>query len=406
MPRANAAVDGRPARRRSHALIALVLFTFVAIGVVNVHLVARLERSLGIGIGAEGRPSPASPSRARPVRTTPSQRNGTDDQVLEYFRQAGVEPDDASLRRLPTWAQIEALIGGAPVVYGLDRCEDYRDAVPPLRRMLGVSGMFNSGTNLVRMHLHAMRLMKENCVIPERYQEWGPEATKEQWGIRWQVPWGKHTPAKFKYAHTAPKNENVTKDDCLPIVTVRNPYNWMRSMCKLPYTARWSMQERGKPGQGTLKICPHLVYTGSTSEKKAPVEVKAKLAEQWLTYDSLAHLWNQWYAEYWRDADFPFLIVRFEDLIFRQFDTTKILCNCAGGEVKSRSSFKYIVNSAKQGPGHGKKSERTGMVDAWVRYGTPPEPKAGFSDLDWEASLEFLSREFMEKMGYHYPPSE
>lgn len=31
--------------------------------------------------------------------------------------------------------------------------------------------------------------MKENCVIPERFEMYGPKASKEQYGIRWQCPW-------------------------------------------------------------------------------------------------------------------------------------------------------------------------------------------------------------------------
>ena len=46
------------------------------------------------------------------------------------------------------------------------------------------------------------------------------------------------------------------------------------------------------------------------------------------------------------------------------------------------------------------------MVNAWLKYGKPMDARAGFSDLDWDASLEFLSRELMEKMDYKYPPSE
>lgn len=98
--------------------------------------------------------------------------------------------------------------------------------------------------------------------------------------------------------------------------------------------------------------------------------------------------------------------MRFEDLTFRQHETTKIICECAGGKVKPKKMFKYIINSAKQGPGHGKKEERTGMVDAWIKYGKPKEVKAGFSDEDWEASLKFLSHDFVEKLDYRYPPSE
>ncbi len=97
-----------------------------------------------------------------------------------------------------------------------------------------------------------------------------------------------------------------------------------------------------------------------------------------------------------------FLIVRFEDLTFRQFETTKIICECAGGDAKPLSSFKFIINSAKQGPGHGKKEDRTGMVEAWIKYGKPND-EAGFSDVDWEAAKELLSGDFFDSLGYRYP---
>jgi hypothetical protein len=318
--------------------------------------------------------------------------NTANNPVLDYFRRAGVELDNESIQRLPTWSQIESIIGDKPMFMGLDTCETFRQNVPPLSRMLGSAGMFNSGTNLVT------RLMKENCVIPERFNKWGPDASKEDYGIRWQAPWGKHTPANFKNNHTAPKNEETIKDHCLPIVTVRNPFEWMVSMCHVPYTARWPH------GQGShTNMCPHLV-TISSKGKKEPVGVQVKLAEQWLNFDSLADLWNEFYAQYFRDFEYPYLIVRFEDLTFRQYETTKTICECAGGVVKPQNMFKYIIKSAKQGPGHGKISERTGMVDAWIKYGQPKQVKGGFSDEDYDAAIEFLSHEFMESMGYKYPP--
>eukprot|EP00577_Skeletonema_sp_RCC1716_P011724 CAMPEP_0113437822 /NCGR_PEP_ID=MMETSP0013_2-20120614/37629_1 /TAXON_ID=2843 ORGANISM="Skeletonema costatum, Strain 1716" /NCGR_SAMPLE_ID=MMETSP0013_2 /ASSEMBLY_ACC=CAM_ASM_000158 /LENGTH=433 /DNA_ID=CAMNT_0000328519 /DNA_START=131 /DNA_END=1430 /DNA_ORIENTATION=+ /assembly_acc=CAM_ASM_000158 len=269
--------------------------------------------------------------------------------VIDYFRRAGVELDNDSIESLPTWSQIESIIGKKPVFRGLDTCETFRQTVPPLGRMLGSAGMFNSGTNLVT------RLMKENCVIPERFNKYAPDGSKEDYGIRWQCPWGKHTPANFKNNHTAPKNEEIIKDHCLPIVTVRNPFDWMVSMCNI-----WPHH----------RICPHLVEMSSNG-KKVPVGVKVKLAEQWLNFDSLADLWNEFYAQYYRDFEYPYLIVRFEDLTFRQYETTKTICECAGGVVKPQNMFKYIIKSAKQGPGHGKVSERTGMVEAWIKYGQP-----------------------------------
>eukprot|EP00804_Cyclotella_cryptica_P006973 CCRYP_007099-RB/>CCRYP_007099-RB protein AED:0.31 eAED:0.31 QI:230/1/1/1/1/1/2/791/345 len=241
-----------------------------------------------------------------------SESTSTKNVVLEYFKEARVILRDGDLQNLPTWSQIESIIGKRPVILGLDRCEIYRSKVPPLRRMLGASGMFNSGTNLVT------RLLKENCVIPERFDYYGPGSSKEKYGIRWQVPWGKHTAAKLKYNYSAPLSENITKDDALPIVTVRNPYDWMRSMCQHSYTAEWSKNEKGPRKK---QICPHLVYTNSTSEEKWPVEVTVKLANQYLTFTSLAHLWNEWYAQYEQDADYPvsFDFISLTDIACRNF---------------------------------------------------------------------------------------
>lgn len=177
----------------------------------------------------------------------------------------------------------------------------------------------------------------------------------------------------------------------------------MKSMCKLPYSATW---DRRDGGAGLKDVCPHLVYADSPSGVRMPVRLEFKFSGHSLSYDSLAHLWNEWYAGYWRNADgFPFLMVRLEDLVFRQYETTRIICECAGGTVAPEDDFKFIVNSAKIGPAHGKKAERTDMVDAWVKYGKPMAARAEFSDLDYDAAMEFLSRELMEKMGYKYPPS-
>ena len=213
--------------KRTQTLIIIIIIGFC---IVNIQLVMRLDDHI-IGMNENNNinvPEPqqyntnndknylswvASHSQATNHNSTTIDDKGT---IIEYFHLAGVELDDESIKLLPTWSQIQAIIGDEPVIYGLDRCEEYRNNIPPLRRMLGAAGMFNSGTNL------ATRLMKDNCAIPERQNEAirlydQRHITKEMLGIRWQVPWGKHTPVNFKYIHSAPKNENITKDDVLPI---------------------------------------------------------------------------------------------------------------------------------------------------------------------------------------------
>ena len=80
------------------------------------------------------------------------------------------------------------------------------------------------------------------------------------------------------------------------------------------------------------------------------------------------------------------------------------MCNCAGGAVPQPKSFKFAVNSAKFGPGHGNQEERTNLLKAWTRY-SKIEVKSGFSDIDYEASKEFLDADLMKMMQYKYPPS-
>lgn len=186
--------------------------------------------------------------------------------ILKVFEQAGIPPlNDTMIQQLPTWEEIVNLIGPHPIVGGLDTCEAYKQSVPAVERMLGSSGMFNTGTNLVT------HLLKRNCRVPERVEKYGEGASKEAYGMRWQVgfdlcsgriattiiqpsispsrnqvPWGKHSPAKYKQEHATKQAQAINKEWIMPVVTMRHPYSWMHSMCKnvsdmYPSRPRWCM---------------------------------------------------------------------------------------------------------------------------------------------------------------------
>jgi hypothetical protein len=316
----------------------------------------------------------------------------TENKIVDIFREAGVDLDESELQDLPKWDEVVDLVGESPVVHGLETCEAFRQSIPAVERNLGAAGMFNTGTNLVT------QLMKENCKIPERVAKYGIEASREAHGIRWQVSWGKHTPAHFKWDHATDHAKDIEKDTILPVVTIRDPYNWMASMCKNRYTVKWPH---------STEQCPHLVSRKDphiVQRPSEPVPVNVTYAEHRTEYhDSLAHLWNDWYNDY-KNANYPRLMVRFEDLIFHPKKMTKLICECAGGELQL--PFTYIVNSAKQGPGHGKKSERTGMVLAWIRYGKKPQVMGGFHSADYHAATKFLDQDIMNTFGYSHPPAE
>jgi hypothetical protein len=169
-------------------------------------------------------------------------------------------------------------------------------------------------------------------------------------------------------------------------------------MCKNGYTAKWDHHKTGN--DGVTRDCPNL-KTGSMQVWN-PVTVSFA-DERQDHHLSLAHLWNDWYSYYLEQADFPFLVIRMEDLVFYPKETTKIVCECAGGKIRTdQENFSFIVDSAKaDSPGHDKS---TGIFAAWVKYSKPPPPLYGFSPSDYAAAKEALNSGLMESLGYRHPP--
>ena len=92
-------------------------------------------------------------------------------------------------------------------------------------------------------------------------------------------------------------------------------------------------------------------------------------------------------------------MVRFEDLVFHSFAVTKTICHCAGGELRTDQPFDYIQETAKEGPGHGK--DRTGMMDAWIKYSKPPDPFRRDADNDFAKAQ--LDEELLDVFHYRLP---
>jgi hypothetical protein len=227
-------------------------------------------------------------------------------------------------------------------------------------------------------------------------------------GVRWQVPWGKHSPPlndEFRRTHkTKPGDKDIEAHNVLPIVTIRDPYVWMQSMCRHNYGAYWP-SETGHcpnliPDERDIKAEPWLKY-----KKSVPIDVQYSADAGNRQHDSLVHFWNEWYGDYLK-ATFPRVLVRFEDLIFHAKEVTTKVCECAGGTMQPK--FTYITNSAKKGtPGaHGSKQDRTSFIDALVRYGKDTDRLNGFTKEDIEFARSNLNLELMGLFSYEFdePP--
>lgn len=312
--------------------------------------------------------------------------------ILELFIDAGLkEMDDSTYAVLPSWTDVSSLYGEEPHILGLEQCEAFKAKGNPWDHFVSTAGTFNSGTNLMA------EMLIHNCHMQSRMDKLG----NKNRGIRWQVPWGKHTPPgneEYRLAHKSTKDAGVDANMILPAVTVRDPYYWMQSMCKHHYTASW---------RASSERCPNLTpsemdianFPMLANKNYFPVSVR--YADFNKHHESLTGLWNDWYSEY-RGAEFQRLFVRYEDLLFHPRHVAESVCHCAGGTM-NQGKFQYVVDSAKKGTGaHGK--VRTGYIDAIIKYGSERNRYNGFHTADLKYTREHLDEGFMKELGYKFHP--
>ena len=148
------------------------------------------------------------------------------------------------------------------------------------------------------------------------------------------------------------------------------------------------------PNQDDLDLFPYL-------EDTIPVSIKyPERPENW---DSLAHVWSDWYGQYFR-ADYPVLMIRFEDLLFNVKEMVDQVCECVGG-VRRSEQFAYIVDSGKYGDGHPEHGvQHTNLISAMVKYGTDKKRFTGMTDEDLTFAYETLDAELMAAFQYEVPP--
>ena len=164
-----------------------------------------------------------------------SQREGHDkERILQLIKNnAGLNLlSETTYEHLPRWSQVTEMYGAQPKLVGLEQCQAFQEDGDLADKFLAVAGCFNSGTNLLA------KALTGNCVLRKRQVKYGVTSR----GVRWQVPYGKHSPPKdeeFRNSHVAKKSEGVLAKDVLPAVMIRDPFRWLQSMCSHHYTSRW-----------------------------------------------------------------------------------------------------------------------------------------------------------------------
>jgi hypothetical protein len=215
------------------------------------------------------------------------------------------------------------------------------------------------------------------------------------YGIRDQVPWGKHNPVSYRLKHKTITAKKVNQTSFFPAVVIKDPYTWMDSMCRHHYEAHWSHNKNH---------CPNLVPATEQEERAVQGDESFKVFVNFnpvgVQYDSLAHLWSEWYKD-WFDAEFPRIMLRFEDLVFHTESVITQVCKCAGGNLFD-GPFKYIQGSAK---GETQMVHRggNGLVQSMKKYGSVANRVKSFQEKDLEFAEDHLRRDMMETFHYSTP---
>ena len=163
-------------------------------------------------------------------------------------------------------------------------------------------------------------------------------------------------------------------------------------MCKSAYAAHW----KSRP-----QHCPNLVPDEADrhrfkNEINDTFPVKVIFDEnQKFYWDSLAHLWSDWYQYYFK-ATYPRLMVRFEDMILHAPTIMKIIADCAGTTVPDEFTFQ-----AKSSKNHGSGANFLKVVE---KTGDLALRVAKMSREDLVYAEKHLDPDLMRVFQYSYPP--
>jgi hypothetical protein len=145
----------RQQRRRTKtaqlsSVVVKVFFALTAVFVVaDVLYLYRLNNT---PLGDTKKSAPATaPVSTNIVGNSLRDTNNNNDKgpILAILEQAGIDTlndlDAETINALPTWSQIQQMIGDKPIIHGLETCQAFRDSIDPTVKFFGIAGTFNTG---------------------------------------------------------------------------------------------------------------------------------------------------------------------------------------------------------------------------------------------------------------------
>ena len=252
--------------------------------------------------------------------------------------------------------------------------------------------MFNSGTNLL------YELIAANCANVARLNKYKNGSA----GIRFQVPWGKHSPASYRDSHKTKTERSLTERNFMPVVIIKDPYTWMQSLCRHSYTAVWKHKGDHCPNLIPNEVDMSKGFVQNEEHQQHlmtnGIPISIHYNPNTTLYNNMADAWNTWNQEY-IDADIPRLVVRFEDLLLHAKSVITDVCHCFGGTLINATHFQYISESAKKAE-HGHAGATKGFAEALLLYTNSSNRIKSFTKEDLVFANSALNQTMMELLSY------
>jgi hypothetical protein len=162
--------------------------------------------------------------------------------------------------------------------------------------------------------------------------------------------------------------------------------------CKSNYDARWEKEHNLR--------CPALVrFSDHKSLTTWTVRDTTHQSGYRSTdaYASLADMWSEWHRQY-LEADYPRLMIRFEDTLYRQEQVMNIIKECIG--LENTTPLLYQISNAKN---HGRPTDFVSALSKTIQW---DNRHRGLNNDDRKYAQKALNKTLMTLFGYKQCPHE
>ena len=129
-------------------------------------------------------------------------------------------------------------------------------------------------------------------------------------------------------------------------------------------------------------------------------KVRAAFGYKTMQYNSLIHVWRDWYSDYFEERRYPLLMIRLEDVIYRPKQVVEKVCECVGGTF-IKANFIVHDEVANIGKGHGK--HRSNLIDTFIKHGKPLKSyHQKFHAKDWKIIRKVLQKDYGMLEAFNY----